>query len=284
MIEIRRTGLTGGPRVFAVANIRRGTRLAAESPLITVPPIPENDELPELCKAIDKLPDANATELANIFCPSSIIEPLRTDLRVRNTVWAHYKAKKWKDDDSGHVLSQGPSRRKLVRRTTNLCVKFLVTSVQLGPSGKYGSGVFPIHSRIGHSCEPNAHNAWNPTIQRLTLHATRDIRAGEEVCVDYTANVCRTRRQRAFVLLSSWGVNCRCAACTQPAVEKLRHRMLVIDGALAAYACGASSDPKFALKYGVPSVTTPAQALRAAEELVQLLRKQRLYGMELCRT
>ncbi|OTA69518.1 SET domain-containing protein [Hypoxylon sp. EC38] len=281
MVEVRRLGSAGGEAVFATVDIRRGTRLAAEIPVVVVPPVSDKEELTEFCKAVDKLPEDKIAEIAELFCRPSVAENIKNDEYVRHQVWSFYKAKKWKDSQ-GNLL-QGKKLQRSVKRTINLCVIYLTNNVQLGPEGKYGSGIFSLYSRIGHSCVPNAHNSWNPTMERLTIHATRDLKAGDQILVNYTGNVCRTRQQRAFSLFTTWGITCNCAACTDPKINQLRHRMLVIDQALAAYTCGASREPNFSAIHGIPKIMTAKEALKAAEELAQLLKRQSLYGMELCR-
>ncbi|KAI1104095.1 SET domain-containing protein [Jackrogersella minutella] len=279
MIEVRRLDSTKGEAVFATVNISRGTRIAAEVPLIMIPPTSDNEEVLEFFKASDQVPDDKLSEMVHILCQLSVTESIREDQHIRREAWTFYKNKKWRDRD-GNTL-QGKKLARAVKKTINLCAIYLTHNVQLGPGGKYGSGVFSLYSRINHSCAPNAHNSWNPTMKRLTLHATQDLKAGDQIFVNYIGHVCRTRQQRAFSLFATWGITCECEACTEPTIDQLRHRMLVTDQALAAYACGASEESNFSAVHGIPRIATPQEALKAAEELVQLLKRQRLYGMEL---
>ncbi|KAI1407037.1 SET domain-containing protein [Hypoxylon sp. FL1857] len=281
MIEVRRLGPAGGEAIFATTDIRRGTRLAAEIPLVTVPPVSDKEELTEFCKAVDKLPADKITEIAALFCRPPVAESIKNDEYVRNKVWRFYKAKRWQDAQ-GNLL-QGKKLQRSVKRTIKYCTIYLTNNVQLGPGGKYGSGIFSLYGRIGHSCVPNAHNSWNPTLERLTIHATRDLKAGDQIFVDYTGNVCRTRQQRAFSLFATWGITCDCEACTEPNIDQLRYRMLIIDQALAAYTCGASRESDFSAVHRIPKIVTAREALKAAEELARLLKRQKLCGMELCR-
>ncbi|KAI1204923.1 SET domain-containing protein [Annulohypoxylon truncatum] len=281
MIEIRRLESDGGEAVFAAVDIRRGTRFAAELPLVMVPPVSDNDEIPEFYRAIDDLPQEKSAEMAQLLGHPVVTESIKKDPQVRHEAWSFYKAKKWKSKEGTHL--QGKKLRRAVTRITNLCAVYLAHNVQLGPKGKYGSGVFSLYSRIGHSCVPNAYNSWNPTLERLTIHALHDLKAGDQIFVNYTGNVCRTRQQRAFSLAATWGIICSCPACTEPAIDQLRRRMLIMDQALAAYTCGASQEPNFSAIYGVPRIVTAKEALKTAEELSHLLKRQRLCGMELCK-
>ncbi|KAI1093512.1 hypothetical protein F5B19DRAFT_449645 [Rostrohypoxylon terebratum] len=220
--------------------------------------------------------------MSQLLSQGLVTETIKQDQFIRREAWAFYKSRKWKDKKGNHL--QGKKLNRTIKRVINLCAIYLAHNVQLGPEGKYGSGVFPLYSRIGHHCVPNAHNSWNPTLKRLTLHTIHDIRAGDQIFVNYTGNVCRTRQQRAFSLATTWGIVCTCPACTEPAIDQLRRRMLIMDQALAAYECDASKDPDFAIKYGVPRLVTAREALKTAEELSHLLKRQRLCGMELCKT
>ncbi|KAI0380174.1 SET domain-containing protein [Hypomontagnella monticulosa] len=272
----------GGEAVFATKKIRRGTRLAAELPLIIVPPTSAKDELLEFCKAAYKIGEDKISEIAEINCRFPIEESILEDGIIRRLVWRFYKTKKWMDTKGRHL--KGKKLDRGVTKTVGLCAIYLTSSIQLGPEGIYGSGIFSFCSRIAHSCIPNAYSSWNPTLQRLTIHASRDIKAGDQIFVDYTGNVCWTSEQRGFSLFSTWGITCQCAACTDPDLKESRHEMLRLDQALAAYECGASSDENFEAVHKIRRITTADEALEAAEELMELLREQKLFGMQLCKT
>lgn len=281
MIEIRPLA-NGDEAVFATAKIRRGTRIAAEVPLIMLPPGSDKEDLTSFCKAVDKLGESTVTEITQITCRSSVVESIKQDNHTHHSVWRFYKSNKWVDNEGRHP--QGKKLQKLVAKTINVWGIYFACSIQLGPGGKYGSALFSLHSRLAHSCCPNAYNSWNPTLKRLTIHATRDIKAGDQICVDYTGNACQTNQQRAFSLFTNWGITCNCAACTDPEIRWSRSQMLVLDQALAAYQCGASIDPEFEAIEGIPRIVSADEALKNAEKLAELFKKQKLYGMELCKT
>ncbi|KAI2602813.1 SET domain-containing protein [Hypoxylon sp. NC1633] len=282
MIEIRKLSSSIGEAAFATMDIRRGTRLAAEVPLLMMPPnMPNDEEISEICKAAFGLSDCQRTQLAEISCHLSMAESLKSESHISREVWSFYRARRWRDGKGKCI--QGRRLQKTIRKMVNLYAVYLTTNVQLGPGGKYGSGIFSLYSRISHSCTPNIHNSWNQTLKRLTLHAIHDIKAGDQLFGDYVGNVCRTRQQRAVSLARVWGITCTCVACTDPKIDQLRHRMLIIDQALAAYECGVSKEPDFAIIHKIPSILTAEQALEAAEELMRLLKRQRLYSTELLR-
>lgn len=74
-----------------------------------------------------------------------------------------------------------------------------------------GAAVFARAARLNHSCVPNACFHWNAGIARETVHAMRDIEAGEEVLVSYV-DVEHDKRLRAWEL-RHYGFVCACVAC-----------------------------------------------------------------------
>jgi hypothetical protein len=59
-------------------------------------------------------------------------------------------------------------------------------SEALGPySTATQAGIFMTADRINHSCLPNANYIWNAALEKLTAHAIRDIKSGEEITISY---------------------------------------------------------------------------------------------------
>lgn len=50
-----------------------------------------------------------------------------------------------------------------------------------------GSAVCVDASRLNHSCRPNAFPAWNKDTGRMTVHAIRQIKAGQEITINYVS-------------------------------------------------------------------------------------------------
>ncbi|KAI8958639.1 SET domain-containing protein [Daldinia sp. FL1419] len=74
---------------------------------------------------------------------------------------------------------------------------------------KSGHGLFLLHSRFNHSCMPNA-KVPEYAGNAMTLFASRDIMAGEEITFCYNDDFeCRTRRERHEALRFT----CDCRAC-----------------------------------------------------------------------
>jgi hypothetical protein len=153
---------------------------------------------------------------------------------------------------------------------------FQVNAAAMGYTGELGSGVFKSFSRINHSCTPNVHHSYNPTLKKLTVHATRHINKGEEILTAYT-NLDRTYGQRTD-LLSNWHMRCECKCCAGPnadASKGRRVRMFEADQKLACHAKGVRAN------LGLHIPHTPKEALEVAEELLTLMREEAITNYSL---
>ena len=75
----------------------------------------------------------------------------------------------------------------------------------------HDTGIFPLASRINHSCTPNALFKWNSNIQRETIHAIVDIAKGTEIEISYVPphRDIGTRRKK----MGHYGFECGCEPC-----------------------------------------------------------------------
>jgi hypothetical protein len=96
-------------------------------------------------------------------------------------------------------------------------------------------GMFPIISRINHDCRPNTQHTWNSSIKQETIHAIRDIKAGEEITISY--NLGGPRQLRRERMKEEFKFDCACSLCAPP-VEGLQEsddreiRMQLLDDAI----------------------------------------------------
>ncbi|KAI1326523.1 hypothetical protein F5Y16DRAFT_421690 [Xylariaceae sp. FL0255] len=83
-------------------------------------------------------------------------------------------------------------------------------SMKSAPGAPFKKGVFPTHSRLNHSCAPNAHWRFDKDTNKLRVVAMRDLAVGEEVLISYVAlQGHKTRKERHDKL----GFTCACPAC-----------------------------------------------------------------------
>lgn len=150
--------------------------------------------------------------------------------------------------------------------------------VKYGSGTIFDSGIFPLASRINHSCCPNAWYDYNPDVgnkqprvEMLTTHAIRDIAAGEQILVGYDAVSLKPRRQR-LRKLTTWDIyNCVCALCTDPLVEALQERACLlwqtVNTSLRAWQWPVAYMPV----EGLTLCKDGFEALKMGEEVIALL-------------
>ena len=201
-----------GKGLVATRRIAKGTRILSEQPLIQIPPLAD---MAELCH------DEEKREIVRDFIDG------RFPADRRKAFFALHNA-----------FPNGADAKYVGRLRTN---GFRLSTLRNGPfhhdlDGEGDSSdeeeehgepiaVFRNASRINHDCESNAHNMWNEITERYTVHALRDIDAGEEITVNYTcytACFC-TRHQRQTVLREQYAFDCSCRLCSLPLEESLAH-------------------------------------------------------------
>ncbi|KAG9503786.1 hypothetical protein J7337_003743 [Fusarium musae] len=82
-----------------------------------------------------------------------------------------------------------------------------------GPGSIVG-GVYPTICLINHSCLPNSHQNWNNEAGHETIHAIRQIKAGEEITISYVEG--GPSNERRPMLKKSFGFDCACYLCSLP--------------------------------------------------------------------
>ncbi|KAF5592105.1 SET domain-containing protein [Fusarium pseudocircinatum] len=102
-----------------------------------------------------------------------------------------------------------------------------------GPGSIVG-GVYPTICLINHSCLPNSHQNWNSEAGHETIHAIRQIKAGEEITISYYEG--GPSMQRRPMLKRSFGFDCACSLCSLPPsqlrasdVRRVRIQQLGVD-------------------------------------------------------
>ncbi|KAF2761729.1 hypothetical protein EJ05DRAFT_183272 [Pseudovirgaria hyperparasitica] len=89
---------------------------------------------------------------------------------------------------------------------------FHTNSLPLGTKSDDPWGMFPAFARLNHSCQANAFQYWNTERQVYTLHAVRDIDAGEEITISYD-NALKIRQDRRRRLWGAARFQCTCPKC-----------------------------------------------------------------------
>ncbi|KAM3431789.1 hypothetical protein NHJ13734_007147 [Beauveria thailandica] len=282
LLEARPTGeFTSGIGLFAVREIPRGTRMIEEAPMIVLPNTQSiDDELDAFCSAFQQLTEAERSNFDQLYCGYSVDKTSELLNAVRR--WRSYNLT---HDTDGSWLDDTRHTEVLHIIYDRFC-RFRTNFVYLGAVNASGKGLFALFSRINHSCVPNAYWTFNAAIERLTVHATRHIRVGEQITISYIKDPIAPKIVRALRLRPG-NFSCNCTACTDPAMEARIRRIQELKRRLASYDAKYKAREKVykarekALAKSSVSILPKKDALPSAMELVALLEKQGIAGMEL---
>ncbi|KAF3910298.1 hypothetical protein ABW21_db0206599 [Orbilia brochopaga] len=132
-------------------------------------------------------------------------------------------------------------------------------ALPLGSDATEG-GIFPDACRINHSCNPNAQNTWNESLQKITIHASRDIVKGEEITIIYLAarRNCSARMQE---LQTSFRFTCSCDLCSLPPRQRK----------ISDERCDEIERLDNVIGYGTGISSSPLRTLHHTHKLLNLL-------------
>ncbi|KAF2005660.1 SET domain-containing protein [Amniculicola lignicola CBS 123094] len=178
---------------FAVKDLKRGNRILTDDPLLIVP-VGEY-YLKDVEEAFQKLSPA---EQALYFTLHSAHgqDPAKWPAKVHPSVSPMERLR---------ILEQHHAR---IGKEPSLISIFQTNAMEHAR----GAAIFPYAARFNHSCNPNACFAWNNAIQKETIHAAADIKAGEEITVSY-GDIKYDRDTRRWTL-KHYGFECDCPACS----------------------------------------------------------------------
>ncbi|KAL8920487.1 MAG: hypothetical protein Q9208_006236 [Pyrenodesmia sp. 3 TL-2023] len=78
------------------------------------------------------------------------------------------------------------------------------------------ASVYSTACLINHNCRANTHGEWNSDAKAATIHAVRDIKAGEEITMNYVSG--KVKEVREDRLNRLFGISCTCDLCSLPAL------------------------------------------------------------------
>lgn len=176
LIEVRETD-GKGLGIFARCDIRQGTRVITESPLIEV-----------------DLEGRNASKIVMAF------KQLPLQQQEQYLTLHYYASDGFKRSVEEEIGQSWDSIPELDR-----------TVLGIWGTNAYVN-VFLLSSRINHSCLPNIQHSWHPGLEQEVFHAVRDITAGEELTVSYLGPLNGDKKRRQGDL-DDWGFKCSCPVC-----------------------------------------------------------------------
>lgn len=284
MVEMRSAGAKGNG-LFARVDIRKGTRILAEAPFITISlrmdMAQQFTEFVELAKSMPH----SITELDEFT-----YNPLFLNEQEPGNIITELRNKKDRIVDPEDAMV----RRYAVFRTNCVGMQDVHSSTleeaPPEPGAEPGSepqyyhtgGLFLMYSRINHSCLPNVCFSWNRALGREVVHAARDISAGEEILGNYLGAEAAfmTKTQRIRPLWRGWGFECDCPACVED-TDALREDLAWLDGRLVdiseMLSDAHSRDENETLTTGIGK-----EGYATALELVGTLEEAGLGGTALC--
>ncbi|KAM0717353.1 hypothetical protein Q7P37_007205 [Cladosporium fusiforme] len=259
-----------GYGLFTTEDIPRGTCILAESPLLTTPFQPGSDALlgMDVAGLVSKLKSLSTKQHENFFALyHNPVVAARTKKRLLREL----------ENNKGNNASYSPQNVRDPNTLVKLSAIYGANMVKLGDGHELGTAVFSLYSRINSSCVPNLQAHYNPTTQKLSVHAVRHIKKGEELSTRYHAKACRTREQRDAVFRAR-GFECECSVCVGKyavASDDRREKMLRMDLGLEAF----DESVKKRTAFVVPR--NAEEALDMAQYLLELFREEGILDSEL---
>ncbi|CCE29286.1 uncharacterized protein CPUR_02979 [Claviceps purpurea 20.1] len=179
-----------GKGLVATRNIPKGTRILSEQPLITIPTDLDHEEgRRSICRQLEALSN----------------DQRRAFLSLHNAYPCNDMEDSDKTKDADKVKDAAEQYLDI----------FSTNALPMCEDDQDNGSIFPMGCRINHDCESNAAHTWNAGIHRHTVHAIRDIDAGEEITLSYVRLLAkREARQRRYK--TCYGFTCRCRVCSLP--------------------------------------------------------------------
>lgn len=271
MVEVRKTS-NMGCGLFATQDIPKGTRILSEEPIAQLLDLMYRTELIErFCAMALTLPSEKIVTLSRLYCNPQVLE------KNDNAAILEWYKNNSVTDANGEEL-KGRKRQEHRKKMLKWFGIFLTNSSGHIMNNKEGRGLYANFSRINHSCLPNARYGWNETIQRFTVQVNRNIEKDEQILVSYLPLTYDVQVKRVKSLRESWGFDCTCEACLNPASDTVRVKMGIIRDLLASYENG---DDRFPRLMGLPVVKSRTEALEMTKELAEHMISLGLVTMEL---
>jgi len=184
-----------GQGMFATQNIPRGARILQEGHIFILPIAEERLDAPR--RFLSLSPSERAAYLSLAVTPNRQRDAVLTQC-IEKLPWKY-----------PHMVTNLPVKRQL-----QIMAILETNSFGIPKPGSWEIGesaIFVNASRMNHSCMPNVFFCWNHNINKLTVHAMKDIAAGEEILANYV-NICAYKDHR-HESLRPYGFTCDCKAC-----------------------------------------------------------------------
>ncbi|KAF2862463.1 hypothetical protein K470DRAFT_11198 [Piedraia hortae CBS 480.64] len=210
--------VNGVSGLFARVNIKRGTQILCEDPLMQ---IASEDQLPLVWNLYERLSKEKKASF------DSLQSYHRTSMEYKTV--------------SRLVLPFTNDELALAERNRVLATFGRNSFIACPPS----LAVFEVAAHLTHSCVPNVHHSFNTALNKHTVYAIADIDAGEQLTTSFLGgeHICLSSAQRTEVLQQNYGITCACAACNDRTgvSDNRRQVMNTVAEELQAYHEGRTS-------------------------------------------
>lgn len=262
---------SAGYGVFATSFIPRGALVAIEAPLIAIPHVPDDDSIVEFCKALQETTVEKLILIDDLSCDDATLNVVnRSKIREEISQW-------YKLNDIPSTEDQSRPAKDTVEAVDEICRRysiFLTNNLSMGE--QLGRGIFPLFSRMNHSCRPNIYEYYWPSLHKLYIRASEDIGAGDQLFSTYISLLLPLRQRRKA--LKPWGFICQCSACLDSELEVLRDRSCEVDDTIEEFFYYAEDPADICETDEGPYLGNASEGVQAAQELIDLLQRQGLYG------
>lgn len=257
LYELRQTA-DKGLGLFATSFIRRGTEIIREEPLLKI----SENAIQNVWGPYCRLTTAQKAAYDSLHA----FKPHGLNLE--------HASRCYLIDPNDDSLEEDDIE-EMVQDQVRVMSIFAVNNFRLAPSGL---AVYATASRLNHSCVPNVHHSYNPTLKRITVHAVRDILPNEELFTTYLGGdgAYQVRGQRIEKLRSAYGFICHCPACSDHTgtSDGRRELMSRITWGLTQFTQGNIIPHPF-----VPA--HPLAGLKQAEDLITVMLTEDIVTIEL---
>ncbi|EMC91815.1 hypothetical protein BAUCODRAFT_305787 [Baudoinia panamericana UAMH 10762] len=250
-----------GLGLFAATNIPLGARIICESPLLTI----SRNELHLVWGPYCRLSNAQKKAYDSLHFYNPPFMKLEQAGRLQLI-------------DTNDTSLDADDIDEIVRDHVRVMGIFATNNFISGPA----FAVYEEASRLNHSCIPNVHHSYNPTLKKLTVHAARDIYAGEELLTNYVGGrfTYWPRKRRQGILRQQYGFQCACVACVDRTGQSDGRREVMANMAYGLMQYGGDRHGEGQNPY-IPA--TVDAALRQSEDLITLLLEEGITNIELCK-
>ena len=112
---------------------------------------------------------------------------------------------------------------------SDISMEEAIAVCQIVNTNAFDNGVCLNISRFKHSCLANAEYVWNDDLETRDVRAIKNIKEGEEICLNYQATSSYlTRAERQKNILEGFHFSCQCVACelTETEINQLDMKCL----------------------------------------------------------